>query len=363
MKAFLVLDNGMILEGESFGYESESVGEVVFNTSMAGYQEILTDPSYCNQIITLTYPMIGNYGIHPDNMESSKIQASGLIVKEYVDRPSNFMSRKTLSQFLKEYKIPAIQGIDTRKLTRYIRTNGSPNGGIFVAQEYSPKFLEKVKSFPGIINADLAKVVTTSTKYIFGTHTGKKFKLAVYDYGVKTNILRLLDSSGFAVTVYPAETSADEIMKEGTDAFFLSNGPGDPAPLGYAIAATKKIMEKGYPLFGICLGHQIIGLSLGKKTEKMKFGHRGGNQPVKNLETGQVEITSQNHGFAVIDDSNPNEPVSFLNLNDDTVEGILKSGYPLLTVQYHPESAPGPNDSRYLFKKFYNLVETTKRGL
>ncbi|EMO28557.1 putative carbamoyl-phosphate synthase, small subunit [Leptospira interrogans serovar Bataviae str. HAI135] len=268
MKAFLVLDNGTTFEGESFGYETESVGEIVFNTSMAGYQEILTDPSYCNQIITLTYPMIGNYGIHPDHMESSKIQASGLIVKEYVDLPSNFKSEKTLSQFLKEYKIPAIQGIDTRKLTRYIRTNGSPNGGIFVAPEYSPSFLEKVKSFPGIINADLAKVVTTSNKYIFGTHTDKKFKLAVYDYGVKTNILRLLDSNGFAVTVYPAQTSAEEIMKEGTDAFFLSNGPGDPAPLDYAITATRKIMEKGYPLFGICLGHQIIGLSLGKKRKR-----------------------------------------------------------------------------------------------
>ncbi|PJZ68720.1 carbamoyl phosphate synthase small subunit [Leptospira perolatii] len=362
MKAYLVLENGDVYEGESFGYETQSVGEIVFNTSLAGYQEILTDPSYANQIVTLTYPMIGNYGIHPDNMESAKIQASGLIVKEYVDRPSNFKAEKTLSQFLKEYKIPAIQGLDTRKLTRFIRTNGAPNGGIFVANEYSPKFLEEVKKFPGIANADLAKVVTTGKKYQFGSHSGKKYKLAVYDYGVKTNILRLLDSAGFAVTVYPAQTPAPEIMKEGVDAFFLSNGPGDPAACTYAIDSTKSILEKGYPLFGICLGHQIIGLTLGKKTEKMKFGHRGGNQPVMNMETRHVEITSQNHGFAVIADDTDSEPISFLNLNDHTVEGILKSGYPMLSVQYHPESSPGPNDSRYLFEKFYRMVDSHKNG-
>ncbi|EQA38575.1 carbamoyl-phosphate synthase, small subunit [Leptospira inadai serovar Lyme str. 10] len=363
MKAFLVLENGDVYEGESFGYETQSVGEIVFNTSLAGYQEILTDPSYADQIITLTYPMIGNYGISPEYMESSKIQASGMIVKEYVDRPSNFKSEKTLSQFLKEYKIPGIQGIDTRKLTRFIRTNGAPNGGIFVAEEYSNSFLEKVKRFPGIANSDLAKIVSTNHKYEFGTIEGKKYKLAVYDYGVKTNILRLLDAAGFAVTVYPAETSADEIMKDGVDAFFLSNGPGDPAACTYAIESTRAILEKGYPLFGICLGHQIIGLAMGKKTEKMKFGHRGGNQPVKNMATGRVEITSQNHGFAVVAKSSEKEPVSFVNLNDETVEGILKSGYPLLSVQYHPESAPGPNDSRYLFKKFYDLVDSTKNGL
>ncbi|EPG76357.1 carbamoyl-phosphate synthase, small subunit [Leptospira fainei serovar Hurstbridge str. BUT 6] len=363
MKAFLVLENGDVYEGESFGYETQSVGEIVFNTSLAGYQEILTDPSYADQIVTLTYPMIGNYGISPENMESSKIQASGMIVKEYVDRPSNFKSEKTLSQFLKEYKIPGIQGIDTRKLTRFIRTNGAPNGGIFVAEEYSNSFLEQVKRFPGIANADLAKVVSTNHKYEFGSLEGKKYKLAVYDYGVKTNILRLLDAVGFAVTVYPAETPADEIMKDGVDAFFLSNGPGDPAACTYAIESTRAILEKGYPLFGICLGHQIIGLTMGKKTEKMKFGHRGGNQPVKNIATGKVEITSQNHGFAVVAESSEKEPISFVNLNDQTVEGILKSGYPLLSVQYHPESAPGPNDSRYLFKKFYDLVDSTKNGL
>ncbi len=360
MKAFLVLENGDVYEGESFGYETGSVGEIVFNTSMAGYQEILTDPSYANQIITLTYPMIGNYGIHPDNMESDKIQASGMIVKEYVDRPSNFKSQITLSQFLKQYKIPGIQGIDTRKLTRFIRSNGAPNGGIFVANEYSNSFLEEVKKFPGIADADLAKIVSTDKKYDFGTRTGKKYKLAVYDYGVKTNILRLLDAVGFAVTVYPAQTPAPEIMKDGIDAFFLSNGPGDPAACTYAIDSTKSILENNYPLFGICLGHQIIGLTLGKKTEKMKFGHRGGNQPVKSLETGKVEITSQNHGFAVVADTNEKEPISFINLNDDTVEGILKSGYPLLSVQYHPESSPGPNDSRYLFQKFYDLVDSEK---
>lgn len=359
-KAFLVLADGEVYEGTSFGYETDSVGEVVFNTSMAGYQEILTDPSYCNQIVTLTYPMVGNYGIHPDNMESSKIQASGLVVKEYVDRPSNFKADKTLSEFLKEFKVPGIQGLDTRKLTLKIRSTGAQNGGIFVADSYSESFLDTVKKFPGIKNADLAKVVSTKEKYTFGSPEGKPLKLAVFDYGVKTNILRQLDKAGFAITVLPAEYPIEDALKEGYDAFFLSNGPGDPEPLVYAIDSVKKIIEKKVPLFGICLGHQIIGQALGRKTEKMKFGHRGGNQPVKNVKTGKVEITSQNHGFTLVGESTDLEPITHSNLNDKTIEGVQLKGYPLMSVQYHPESAPGPNDSRYLFGEFFELVQSHK---
>lgn len=359
MKAFLVLENGDIYEGSSFGYEGEEVGEIVFNTSLAGYQEILTDPSYCKQIVTLTYPMIGNYGISPEDMESDRVQVSGLIVKEYVPVPSNFRSTESLADFLIRHKIPGIQGIDTRKLTRFIRTNGSPNGGIFFGEKYSPEFLEKVKAFPGIKGLGLAHVVTTSKRYDYGSHSGKKLKVAVYDFGVKTNILRKLDEVGFAVTVFPAKHPVEEILSENYDAYFLSNGPGDPEPLDYAIASTKKIMETGKPLFGICLGHQIMGLAMGKKTTKLKFGHRGGNQPVINTRTKKVEITSQNHGFAVVEEGNSPE-TSHLNLNDLTNEGMKFSGKPFMSVQYHPESSPGPHDAEYLFQEFFDMAMNFK---
>ncbi|MDX1958445.1 MAG: glutamine-hydrolyzing carbamoyl-phosphate synthase small subunit [Leptospiraceae bacterium] len=360
MKGFLVLDNGDIFEGISFGYEGEEVGEVVFNTSMAGYQEILTDPSYCKQIVTLTYPMIGNYGINPEDMESSKIQVSGLIVKEYVPIPSNFRSTETLSNFLKRFKIPAIQGIDTRKLTRQIRTYGAPNGGIFIADKYSPEFLDKVKKFPGIDGLDLAKVVTTKERYEFG-EKNKPFRVAVYDFGIKTNILRLLNDSGFAVSVFPAEYPAEKVLAENFDGYFLSNGPGDPDVVHYGIDAAKKIIASNKPLFGICLGHQIIGLAMGKKTTKLKFGHRGGNQPVINLLTKKVEITSQNHGFAVVDDEKNNDiQTTHLNLNDKTNEGFYSKNGLVMSVQYHPESSPGPHDSQYLFQDFFELVKKSK---
>jgi carbamoyl-phosphate synthase small subunit len=357
MKAFLVLENGDVYEGESFGYESEEVGEIVFNTSMAGYQEILTDPSYKKQIVTLTYPMIGNYGINPDDMESDKIQASGLIVKEYVSLPSNFRSKESLSDFLIRYKIPAISGIDTRKLTRFIRSNGSPNGGLFVANNYSNSFLEKIKSFSGITGLDLAKEVSTKSSYEFGEKTGKQFSVAVYDYGVKTNILRKLNEAGFSVKVFPATTPVETLFEENFSAYFLSNGPGDPEPLQYAIENAKKIIEKKLPLFGICLGHQIIGLATGKKTTKLKFGHRGGNQPVINLQTRKVEITSQNHGFAVVEGETISKETTHLNLNDNTNEGLGSNTAPLMSVQYHPESSPGPHDAEYLFIDFFNMVK------
>ncbi len=362
MKAFLVLENGEVYEGESFGYESEEIGEVVFNTSLSGYQEILTDPSYCKQIVTLTYPMIGNYGTSKLDMESHKIFASGLIVKEYVPIPSNFQSEEPLSDFLKRFKVPAIQGIDTRKLTRFIRTNGSPNGGIFLADSYSDSFLQKVKQFPGLKGMDLAQVVSTKERYDFGNHAGKSMKVAVYDYGVKLNILRKLEESGFAVTVVPAFYPIKDLMSENFDAYFLSNGPGDPEPLDYAIQTAKTIIGEKIPLFGICLGHQIIGLAMGEKTIKMKFGHRGGNQPVQNLSTKKVEITSQNHGFAVVHESGSKATISHINLNDTTMEGLKPGTIPVMAVQYHPESSPGPHDAEYLFKDFFEMAKSHKKN-
>ncbi|BDA79811.1 carbamoyl-phosphate synthase small chain [Leptospira kobayashii] len=362
MKAFLVLENGVVMEGVSFGAETSSLGEVVFNTSMAGYQEILTDPSYKGQMINLTYPMIGNYGINPDDMESDRIHASGLIVKEYVSRPSNFQSKETLKDFLIRFGIPGIQGIDTRKLTRIIRNSGAMSGGIFVADSYSESFLEKVKSAPSMVGADLAKVVSTKEKYKFGEHTNNKYKLAVYDFGVKRNILKLLDSAGFNVHVFPAETKPESLLSENFDAYFLSNGPGDPEPLSYAIDAAKAIMKEKKPLFGICLGHQIIGLALGKKTTKLKFGHRGGNHPVRNEETKKIEITSQNHGFHVLEDSDKDTPTTRINLFDNTVAGLKKVGLPVMAVQYHPEASPGPHDSAYHFQEFYEMVNKTIKG-
>ncbi|GBF50550.1 carbamoyl phosphate synthase small subunit [Leptospira ryugenii] len=358
MKAFLVLQNGEIFEGESFGAEVDSLGEIVFNTAMAGYQEILTDPSYKGQMINLTYPMVGNYGISPEDMESDKIHASGLIVKEYVPRPSNYKSKETLSDFLKRFSVPGIQGIDTRRLTRMIRNSGAMSAGIFIKEKYSPEFLEKVKSAPSMVGADLAKVVSTKTSYQFGNHSADKFNLAVYDFGVKWNILRLLDGNGFNITVFPAETPASKILDQNFDAYFLSNGPGDPEPLSYAIQSAKQIIDAKKPLFGICLGHQIIGLALGKKTGKLKFGHRGGNHPVRNEETKRVEITSQNHGFHVLGESTTDMPVTRLNLFDNTVAGLKKNGLPLMAVQYHPEACPGPHDSQYHFKEFYEMVKS-----
>lgn len=362
MKAFLVLENGTVLEGTSFGANTNAIGEVVFNTSMAGYQEILTDPSYKGQLINLTYPMIGNYGINPDDMESDRIQASGLIVKEYVPRPSNFQSKETLGEFLIRFGVPAIQGIDTRKLTRIIRNSGAMNCGIFVSETYQESFLSEVKNAKSMEGLDLASVVTCEKPYVFGAHSPSKYKLAVYDFGVKRNILKLLDSAGFNVHVFPAKTDASELLSQNFDAFFLSNGPGDPGPLEYAKESAKKIMDAKVPLFGICLGHQIIGLALGKKTAKLKFGHRGGNHPVRNEETGKIEITSQNHGFHVLDDAGGDTPITRINLFDNTVAGLKRTGLPVMAVQYHPEACPGPNDSAYHFQEFYAMVESEKKG-
>lgn len=354
--AVIVLENGETFTGKSFGYETDGFGEVCFNTSMTGYQEILTDPSYNGQIVTLTYPMIGNYGINKEYSQSAKIQATGLIIKEYVGNPSNFMSEKALHEFLIEQKIPAIERVDTRRLVLTLRNAGAMRGGIFVGREYSSDMLDAVRALPQMSGLDLASGVSTDKPYVFGNPQGKKFRIGVFDFGVKTNILRNLDKVGFAVEVLPAKTDYETVVKMNFDCFFISNGPGDPEPLNYAVETIRKLMSDAKPIFGICLGHQLMGLASGRQTYKLKFGHRGGNQPVKDFATGRVEITAQNHGFAVRDVEVPDMKVSQINLNDKTVEGFKHKGLPILSVQYHPEAAPGPNDSLHIFSDFYRMV-------
>ncbi|HPW51578.1 MAG TPA: glutamine-hydrolyzing carbamoyl-phosphate synthase small subunit [Spirochaetota bacterium] len=356
-KAYLILEDGSVFEGESFGYEGENLGEVVFNTSLSGYQEVLTDPSYCGQIVTMTYPMIGNYGVNPEDIESSKVQVAGFAVKEYAKRHSNFRSSSSLGDYLKEYRIPAIEGIDTRKLTLHIRDKGALKGGIFFSTDGAA---ERLKAHPSMNGLDLASKVSTGYVYNFGDHSKDKPLIAVMDFGVKTNILRLLDSHGFSVRVYPGSMSFAEVLKDGVKGVFLSNGPGDPGAVQCAPALVADIVKSQIPCFGICLGHQLLGIGLGAKTYKLKFGHRGGNQPVKNLMTDKVEITSQNHGFAVDMDSFKKVKdleMTHLNLNDNTVEGFRHKKLPIFCVQYHPEAAPGPHDSEYLFRQFREMVK------
>ena len=353
--AVLVLENGQYFEGFSFGAERDALGEVCFNTSMAGYQEILTDPSYSGQLVTLTYPMIGNYGVHPDYSQSSKIQAEALIVKRYVNHPSNHMAEMTLQEYLIEQNTPAIERIDTRKLVLTLRNEGAMRGGLFPGQRYSEGLLEKVRSIPQMLGQDLVSRVSVEKPYVFGAQGGK-YRIAVMDFGVKTNILRYLNESGFEVHVFPASTPLDQLND--FDCYFLSNGPGDPEPVTYAVETAKGLLATGKPVFGICLGHQIIGLARGWKTFKLKFGHRGGNQPVKEMKSGRVEITAQNHGFAVeANEKEGNLKVSHVNLNDRTIEGFYNDDSYLITVQHHPEASPGPNDSAHMFKDFFSLVE------
>ncbi len=360
-KAFLILEDGFLLEGYSFGYEDETMGEVVFNTSMSGYQEILTDPSYTGQIVTLTYPMIGNYGINEEDVESDKIQVAGFIVKEYSKKYSNYRATSSLSDYLIKNKIPAIEGVDTRKLTTYIRDKGALRGGIFQSKEGA---VEKLKNFPQMNGLDLATGVSTKKPYVFHADNKNKYSVAVVDFGVKTNILRMLQEQGFNVKVYPAETKFEDIISGGIDGIFLSNGPGDPAAVKYAPELVRKIAENKIPCFGICLGHQLLSIGLSTETYKLKFGHRGGNQPVKNLSNGKIEITSQNHGFAIDQkklSGNKDIEITHINLNDNTVEGIKHKTLPIFSVQYHPEASPGPNDSKYLFKQFYELIDKNKK--
>lgn len=353
---FLILEDGTEFAGKSFGYETDACGEVVFNTSMSGYQEILTDPSYSGQIITMTAPMIGNYGANSEDVESDRVQAAGFVVKEYSKTYSNFRATMSLEEYLVQAKVPAIEGIDTRKLTKLIRDSGAMTGGIFFDRRGA---VEKLKEHPKMAGLDLASVVSCRDPYVFSETEGAP-TVAVFDYGVKRSILRLLAEAGFTVKVYPSKTELKQALKDGADCAFLPNGPGDPEAVVYARDLVSDIIKEKLPAMGICLGHQIIGLALGGKTYKLKFGHRGANQPVKNFKTGRIEISSQNHGFALSYDSVkdlPDVEVAYLNLNDNTVEGLRHKTLPLFSVQHHPEANPGPHDSSYLFEEFYEAVK------
>ena len=353
--AILLLSDGKKFEGNQLGYLGETVGEVCFNTGMTGYQEILTDPSYCSQIVTMTSPHIGNYGINKEDVESNKIQVSGFVVKEESIVPSNWRSTSSLDEYLKKNKIVGIQDIDTRSLTRHIRDQGAMNGIISSVDNDLVNLSNKLKKAPSMNGLDLAKTVSTKKLYKW-SQTGQ-FKVAAIDYGIKHNILNILKDNNCEVTVFPAQTSAKEILDFNPDGIFLSNGPGDPSAVTYGIEMVKSLLGSK-PIFGICLGHQILSLALGAKTFKLKFGHRGINHPVKNLETKVVEITSQNHGFAVDLNSLPENVVAtHINLNDNTNEGIECKEFKAFSVQHHPESSPGPHDSRYLFDKFINLMK------
>ena len=352
--SILLLADGRMFEGKSFGYNGETTGEVCFNTGMTGYQEILTDPSYCKQIVTMTSPHIGNYGINEEDIESENIQVAGFVIKEETMTPSNWRSTQSLGEYLKKNKIVGIKEIDTRSLTRHIRDKGAMNG-IISSNDLNIKSLEKkLKKSPDMNGLDLAKDVTTQKKYKW---PGKgEYKVAVIDFGIKKNILRLLSDAGCELTVFPASTKVEDILSFEPDGVFLSNGPGDPLAVTYGIETVKKLLGK-VPLFGICLGHQILALALGASTFKLKFGHRGINHPVRNNEKNTVEITSQNHGFAVdLDSLPPNVISTHINLNDNTSGGIRCTDIPAFSVQYHPESSPGPHDSRYLFNQFIEMM-------
>jgi carbamoyl-phosphate synthase small subunit len=369
--AILALADGTIFTGVSIGASGHTIGEVVFNTSMTGYQEILTDPSYSSQIVTLTYPHIGNTGVNSEDVESDKIHAAGLIIKDLPMLVSNFRSEQSLSDYLKSQNIVAIAGIDTRKLTRILREKGAQGGAILVGSD-AAKALELAKSFPGLAGMDLAKVVSVSKSYEwteaewklgqgYGALSNPEFHVVAFDFGVKRNILRMLAERGCKVTVLPAQSSAAEVLALNPDGVFLSNGPGDPEPCDYAIAAAKELIEKGIPTFGICLGHQIMALASGAKTLKMKFGHHGANHPVQDLDTKQVLITSQNHGFAVDAASLPdNCRVTHVSLFDGSLQGFARTDKPAFCFQGHPEASPGPHDIAYLFDRFTNLMKTAK---
>ena len=371
--AILALADGSIFTGYSIGAAGQTIGEVVFNTSMTGYQEILTDPSYSSQIVTLTYPHIGNTGVNAEDVESDKIHAAGLIIKDLPLLVSNFRSEQSLSDYLKSQNIVAIAGIDTRKLTRILREKGAQGGAILVGAD-AEKAIALAKSFPGLSGMDLAKVVSvkqaynwTEAEWVLGQGYGQlqnpKFHVVAFDFGVKRNILRMLAERGCKVTVLPAQSSAADVLALNPDGVFLSNGPGDPEPCDYAIAAAKELIETGIPTFGICLGHQIMALASGAKTLKMKFGHHGANHPVQDLDTKQVLITSQNHGFAVDAATLPaNCRVTHVSLFDGSLQGFARTDKPAFCFQGHPEASPGPHDIAYLFDRFTAMMAKAKTG-
>jgi len=373
VKAMLLLEDGTVFEGTSFGARGEKCGEVVFNTAMTGYQEILTDPSYNEQIITMTYPLIGNYGTNGADWESRKVFASGFIVKENCDYPSNWRKRSTLAEYLKKNNVVALEGIDTRKLVRHIRTEGAMRGIISSTAPGVKRLRERLEAYPGLVARDIVRDVTVKRAYqwtepvvdILGPGALKpesRYKVVALDFGIKRNILRLLCSYGCEVVVVPAQTSAKEVLAHKPDGVFLSNGPGDPEPVRYAIETIKRLLGR-LPIFGICLGHQLLALALGGRSFKLKFGHRGANHPVKNLRTHEIEITSQNHGFCIDIDSLREQDVELthVNLNDHTLEGFRCRKAAAFCVQYHPEASPGPHDSRYLFETFTELMDEYKR--
>ncbi|HEY1081482.1 MAG TPA: glutamine-hydrolyzing carbamoyl-phosphate synthase small subunit [Prosthecobacter sp.] len=386
MKAILALEDGRYFEGESFGAQGTRTGEICFNTSMSGYQEVLTDPSYRGQIVAMTYPLIGNYGINPLDDESNEPHVRGFVIEELCDVPSNWRSTQSLDAYLKEWKIPGIQGIDTRALTKHLRTLGAMRSVITTEVGSVEEAVKLARESNAMSGSDFVKEVTTKSIYTWDPESqlsrqwdipspsqnreggadgafhpleDARNHIIAYDFGMKRNILRGLRQSGFHVTVVPATTSAADVLARKPDGVFLSNGPGDPAALGYIHQEVKQLIGKT-PVFGICLGHQILGHAYGGKTFKLKFGHRGGNQPVKDLRSGKVSITSQNHGFAIDPASLPsNVEVTHINLNDGTVEGMRHREAPVFSVQYHPEAAPGPNDAKYFFDEFAKLIDSS----
>ncbi|MBE7493340.1 MAG: glutamine-hydrolyzing carbamoyl-phosphate synthase small subunit [Verrucomicrobiaceae bacterium] len=384
-KALLALEDGRVFEGTAFGAEATHTGEICFNTSMTGYQEVLTDPSYRGQIVTMTYTQIGNYGVNPLDFESDRPQVRGFVIEELCETPSNWRSTQSLGDWLKEWNIPGIQGIDTRALTKHLRTRGAMRAVITSELLNAEEAVKLAASSPPMEGSDFVKEVTTAKPYLWDPEDKEsgdwdipspsqnrepgpdgivrhplppaKHRIVAYDFGVKRNILRRLRQAGFRVDVVPATATAKDVLAKNPDGIFLSNGPGDPAALDYIHKEVKQLIGVK-PIFAICLGHQILGHAYGGKTFKLKFGHRGGNQPVKDLRNGQVAITSQNHGFAIDPSSLPgNVEVTHINLNDGTVEGMRHREAPVLSVQYHPEAAPGPNDAKYFFAEFATMID------
>ncbi len=370
--AILVLRDGTIFRGTSIGAEGMAVGEVVFNTAITGYQEILTDPSYCRQIVTLTYPHIGNTGMNPVDVESGRIYAAGLVIRDLPLLSSNWRKAWTLGDYLKEHTVPAIADIDTRKLTRLLRDKGAQDGCLMAGKVDEAEALKAARGFPGLVGMDLAQVVSCDKPYPwdesawalgqgYGRQLDPRFHVVAYDYGIKRNILRKLASRGCGLTVVPARMPSEAALALKPDGIFLSNGPGDPEPCGYAIRAIRGLLDAGVPIFGICLGHQLLGLASGAKTVKMKFGHHGANHPVQDLDTGRVMITSQNHGFAVDAATLPaNARVTHVSLFDGSLQGFARTDRPAFCFQGHPEASPGPHDVDYLFDKFVALMEKHK---
>ncbi|MFY9556336.1 MAG: glutamine-hydrolyzing carbamoyl-phosphate synthase small subunit [Blastocatellia bacterium] len=378
MEAILALEDGRVWRGRGFGAEAEVSGEVVFNTAMTGYQEILTDPSYCGQIVTMTYPLIGNYGVNTEDPESTRVFAEGFVVRELSRTYSNWRATESLDEYLKKADVPGISNIDTRSIVRHIRERGSMRGCLSTLHTDERAVIERALSAPEMVGSELASAVTCREPYVWTDDQASAYgsprllhpnvqpdaiprlHVVAYDFGLKHNSLRNLAALGCRVTVVPAHTSAEDVIELMPDGVWLSNGPGDPEPLTDVVANLRKLIGR-YPVFGICLGHQLMGLAVGGRTYKLPFGHHGGNQPVKDLTTGRVEITAQNHGFAVDADSLPADcEITHINLNDNTVEGLRHKSLPVYSVQYHPEAGPGPHDSSHLFDKFVKMMEQNR---